>query len=93
MCQSCVEIDQEIERYRELLHSTRDQKEIERINRVVAKLYRDRVLLPVVGLLDLDPALFGYKMETSNDLTFDDRDSAPFMPRCRIIDPAFTWGD
>jgi hypothetical protein len=45
MCQSCVEIDQEIERYRELLHSTRDQKEIERINRVVAKLYRDRVLL------------------------------------------------
>ena len=21
------------------------------------------------------------------------RDSAPFMPRCRVIDPAFTWGD
>ena len=32
-------------------------------------------------------------METGDDLTFDDRDSAPFMPRCRVIDPAFTWGD
>jgi isoamylase len=57
------------------------------------KLLLDPYAKAVVGLLDLDPALFGYKMETSNDLTFDDRDSAPFMPRCRIIDPAFTWGD
>ena len=26
------------------------------------------------------------------DLTFDKRDSAPFVPKCRVIDPAFTWG-
>src|SRR5262245_56137671 len=32
-------------------------------------------------------------METADDLTFDERDSAAFMPRCRVIDPAFTWGD
>ena len=23
---------------------------------------------------------------------FDERDSAPFMPKCRVVDPAFTWG-
>jgi hypothetical protein len=45
MCQSCVEIDKQVEHYRELLRSTRDQKEIERISRMIAKLYGDRVLL------------------------------------------------
>ena len=45
MCQSCVEIDEQIEQYRELLCSTSDQKEIERISRMIAKLYGDRVLL------------------------------------------------
>ena len=24
--------------------------------------------------------------------TFDERDSAPLMLKCRVIDPAFTWG-
>jgi hypothetical protein len=45
MCQSCVEIDKRIERYRELLSSTTDPDEIERINRLIAKLYADRVRL------------------------------------------------
>ena len=45
MCQSCVEIDKQVEHYRELLRSTRDQNEIERISRIIAKLYGDRVLL------------------------------------------------
>jgi glycogen operon protein len=31
-------------------------------------------------------------METTNDLTFDTRDSAPFMMKARVIDQAFTWG-
>ncbi len=40
-----------------------------------------------------DPlALFGYQMETVNDLTFDTRDGAPFMMKARVIDQAFTWG-
>jgi hypothetical protein len=43
MCQSCVEIDKRIERYRELLRSTTDPAEIERINGLIAKLYADRV--------------------------------------------------
>ncbi|HWX36510.1 MAG TPA: hypothetical protein VNZ53_54975 [Steroidobacteraceae bacterium] len=40
-----MEIDKQIEKYRELLRSMRDQKEIERISRIIAKLYGDRVLL------------------------------------------------
>ena len=45
MCQSCVEIDKRIERCGQLLRSTIDTAEIERINRLIAELYRDRVRL------------------------------------------------
>ena len=38
-----------------------------------------------------NPAVFGYQMETGDDLTFDERDSAPFMPRCVVVDPNFDW--
>lgn len=57
------------------------------------KLLLDPYAKAVVGNLDWNPAVFGYQMESGDDLTFDERDSAPFMPRCRVIDPAFTWGD
>jgi glycogen operon protein len=57
------------------------------------KLLLDPYAKAVVGKLEWNPALFGYKMESKDDLTFDERDSAPFMPKCRVIDPAFTWGD
>jgi isoamylase len=57
------------------------------------KLLLDPYAKAVVGNLDWNPAVFGYQMETGDDLSFDERDSAPFMPRCRVIDPAFTWGD
>jgi glycogen operon protein len=39
-----------------------------------------------------DDSLFGYKIG-QDDLTFDDRDSAPFAPLGAVLDPAFTWGD
>lgn len=45
MCQSCIEIDKQIEQYRELLRSTTDATEIERINRLIAHLYGERVRL------------------------------------------------
>ena len=57
------------------------------------KLLLDPYAKAVVGNLEWDPAVFSYNMESGDDLTFDERDSAPFMPRCRVIDPAFTWGD
>jgi hypothetical protein len=43
MCQSCIDIDKRIERHRETLRSITDQAEIERIKRLIAELYRDRV--------------------------------------------------
>jgi isoamylase len=57
------------------------------------KLLLDPYAKAVVGSLDWDPAVFGYRVGSGDDLSFDDRDSAPFVPRCRVIDPAFTWGD
>ena len=45
-----------------------------------------------MGQLTWNPALFGYVMEGGDDLTFDERDSASFMMKARVIDPAFTWG-
>jgi glycogen operon protein len=41
--------------------------------------------------LKWNPALFGYQMESMDDLTFDERDSAPFMPKCVVVDPNFDW--
>ena len=43
------------------------------------------------GDLKWNPAVFGYKMESRDDLTFDERDSAPFVPKCVVVDPDFDW--
>jgi len=56
------------------------------------KLLLDPYARQIVGHLDWNPALFGYKMETGDDLTFDERDSASYTYRSCVIDPAFTWG-
>jgi len=56
------------------------------------KLLLDPYARAIVSDLRWGPEVFGYRLETGDDLTFDDRDSAPLMPKCRVIDPAFTWG-
>jgi glycogen operon protein len=56
------------------------------------KLLLDPYAKGLVGELTWNPAVFGYTLESGDDLTFDERDSAPFVPKCRVIDPAFTWG-
>jgi vacuolar-type H+-ATPase subunit D/Vma8 len=45
MCQSCIDIDKQVEHFRELLRSLTDLAEIERITQLIAKLYADRVRL------------------------------------------------
>ena len=45
MCQSCVDIDKRIDRLRQQINSTADITEVERITRLIAKLYADRVRL------------------------------------------------
>nr|WP_298373418.1 glycogen debranching protein GlgX [uncultured Halomonas sp.] len=57
------------------------------------KLLLDPYAKQIVGDIKWDEALFGYTIgHEDGDLSFDERDSAPFMPRCRVVDPAFTWG-
>src|ERR1700739_4177293 len=43
------------------------------------------------GDLQWNPAVFGYQLESGDDTTFDERDSAPFMPKCVVVDPNFDW--
>ncbi|HYI90421.1 MAG TPA: glycogen debranching protein GlgX, partial [Beijerinckiaceae bacterium] len=56
------------------------------------KLVLDPYAKQIVGSLEWNPALFGYRIESGDDLTFDERDSARFTMKARVIDPAFTWG-
>jgi glycogen operon protein len=57
------------------------------------KLLLDPYAKAYTGALRWDNALFGYTIGARDaDLSFDRRDSARFMPKCRVIDPAFTWG-
>ncbi|MGI4939131.1 MAG: glycogen debranching protein GlgX [Janthinobacterium lividum] len=55
------------------------------------KLLLDPYAKGHVGELKWGPEVFAYQMETGDDLTFDERDSADNMPKCVVIDPAFTW--
>ena len=54
------------------------------------KLLLDPYARAHIGELKWDPAVFGYKMG-EEDTTFDERDSAPFMPKCVVVDPNFDW--
>jgi glycogen operon protein len=57
------------------------------------KLVLDPYAKALVGALRWSEALFGYQVGSPReDLSFDRRDSASCMPKCRVIDPAFTWG-
>jgi isoamylase len=57
------------------------------------KLLLDPYACGHTGELQWNPALFGYRMETMDDLTLDERDSAPFMPKCVVVDPNFEWSE
>ncbi len=57
------------------------------------KLVLDPYALGHTGELRWAPDVFGYTLGgKAADLGLDTRDSAPFMPKCRVVDPAFTWG-
>ena len=57
------------------------------------KLLIDPYAKQLVGQLRWGPQLFGYRFDhPDKDKSFDDSDSAPLVQKCRVIDPAFTWG-
>jgi isoamylase len=58
------------------------------------KLLLDPYARNIVGTLRWHDALFGYTIgHKRGDLSFDRRDSAAAMPKCKIVEPAFSWGD
>src|SRR5690606_30081229 len=59
------------------------------------KLLVDPYARELVGEVVWNDAHFAYDLLSEDkDLTFDERDSAPFMPKCRIVDPnGFDWHD
>ncbi len=58
------------------------------------KLLLDPYAKDIVGDVIWHNALFGYRIgHKQADLSFDKRNSAFGVPKCRVIDPAFSWGD
>ncbi len=55
-----------------------------------AKLLLDPYARELRGNLIWDDAVFGYQIG-QDDLTRDDRDSGPFMPKSVVVDPDFDW--
>ena len=59
-----------------------------------AKLLLDPYAKAIAGTIKWSDALFGYTIGHPNaDLAPDPRDSAEGLPKCVVIDPAFSWGD
>jgi isoamylase len=59
-----------------------------------SKLLIDPYAKAVSGPIRWSDDLFGYQIgDEREDLSFDSRDSAGAMPKCLVVDPAFTWED
>ena len=58
------------------------------------KVLLDPYARAVAGHLQWHDALFGYQVGHPDvDLSYSETDSAPYMPKCVVVDEAFTWGD
>ena len=58
------------------------------------KLLIDPYAKELMGRFRWSDTLFGFRRDHAKaDLSFDHRDSARYMPKCRVVETAFTWGD
>ena len=56
------------------------------------KLLIDPYAKAIAGKITCPDEVFGYTLTDANlDLTFDERDSAPFVPKSVVVDPHFDW--
>ncbi|MGY6158043.1 glycogen debranching protein GlgX [Paraburkholderia strydomiana] len=56
------------------------------------KLLLDPYAKAHIGELKWAPEIFGYTLGSEEgDLSFDERDSAPFVPKCKVVDATFSW--
>ncbi len=57
------------------------------------KLVIDPYAKSIAGTIEWSDAMFGYRVgDPKADLSFDTRDNAGNIPKCVVIDQAFTWG-
>jgi isoamylase len=58
-----------------------------------AKLLLDPYAKSIAGPIRWSDALFGYTIgDPDADLSMDERDSVDGLPKCVVVDPAFSWG-
>jgi glycogen operon protein len=83
---------QPVQRYGYRVHGPYDPGAGHRFN--PAKLLLDPYGKAFDRTIRWDDALFGYRIgHPDADLSRDDRDSAPYVPKSVVIDPAFDWED
>jgi isoamylase len=59
-----------------------------------AKLLLDPYAKAIAGTIRWSDELFGYEIgHPDADLSCNDRDSAAYLPKCVVVDPAFSWGN
>ncbi|MGH7265059.1 MAG: glycogen debranching protein GlgX, partial [Candidatus Rokuibacteriota bacterium] len=80
------------QRYGYRVHGPYDPPAGHRFN--PAKLLLDPYAKAIDSTVRWSDALFGYQVgHPDADLSRDERDSAAGVPKCLVIDPAFSWGD
>ncbi len=57
------------------------------------KLLIDPYAKSIAGTIEWSDAMFGYRIgDRQADLSFDTRDNSANVPKCVVVDQAFTWG-
>ena len=80
------------QRYGYRVHGPYAPEEGHRFN--PAKLLLDPYAKAIAGTVRWSDALFGYTIGHPNtDLALNERDSAGGLPKCVVVDPAFSWGN
>ncbi|MCS6927658.1 MAG: glycogen debranching protein GlgX, partial [Candidatus Binatia bacterium] len=80
------------QRYGYRVHGSYSPQEGHRFN--PAKLLLDPYAKAIAGTVRWSDALFGYTVgHPDADLSRDERDSASGLPKCVVVDPAFSWGN
>jgi isoamylase len=72
------------------LHGLYEPQHGHRYNR--NKLLMDPYAKAIAGIIEWDDALFGYRVgHAKEDMSFSRKDSAPFIPKCVVVDNTFDW--
>ena len=59
-----------------------------------AKLLLDPYARKIVGSIEWCSALYAYDLDSDEgDFAFNPEDSAPYMPKCEVVDESFDWGE